>query len=373
MHSNIAAISPLIGKRPPHKTDPSGLGTTCGITGFVYRSVRGVTRVVGSALGVGLSQLEPLLRGKAELPQREALLSALNGVLGDYLVITQNALAIEMQIRQHAAPIQFEGQTGGKLLVAVHGLCMNDQHWLHGEGDQAHNHAGALAQDLGYRALYLHYNTGLAIASNGAAFADQLEGLVNAWPVPITELSLLCHSMGGLVSRSALLHAQSQAQQHRWPKLLKHLVFLGTPHHGAPLERAGSWIDYALGISPYSAPLATLGLVRSQGIQDLRHGRVWANAAESYKLPARLKCHAIAASRQKQRPGQSEQTEQIQHSARFKGDGLVPVSSALGVGRDPETSLNIPKARQLVVFDIDHFQLLSSPQVHAYLKRQLAK
>ena len=28
---------------------------------------------------------------------------------------------------------------------------------------------------------------------------------------------------------------------------------LGTPHHGAPLERGGTWIDTLLGVSRYSA------------------------------------------------------------------------------------------------------------------------
>ena len=31
-----------------------------------------------------------------------------------------------------------------------------------------------------------------------------------------------------------------------WPARLKRLVFLGTPHHGASLERVGKWVDAVL-------------------------------------------------------------------------------------------------------------------------------
>ena len=60
----------------------------------------------------------------------------------------------------------------------------------------------------------------------------------------------------------------------RWPARLDDLVFLGTPHHGAPLERAGNWVDLLLGATPYAAPFARLGKLRSAGITDLRHGNL---------------------------------------------------------------------------------------------------
>ena len=87
------------------------------------------------------------------------------------------------------------------------------------------------------------------------------------------------------------------------------MLFLGTPHHGAPLERAGSWVDLLLGISPYSAPFARLGMARSDGIRDLRHGIIvetdWqahpssprADHRSSVPLPAHVACYTIAATR----------------------------------------------------------------------------
>jgi len=77
------------------------------------------------------------------------------------------------------------------------------------------------------------YNTGLHVSTNGRAFAQMLEDLVAAWPVPVEELSILAHSMGGLVARSA--HHYASAAGYAWPRKLRKLLFLGTPHHGVPL------------------------------------------------------------------------------------------------------------------------------------------
>jgi len=99
-----------------------------------------------------------------------------------------------------------------------------------------------------------------------------MQMLLDAWPTPIERLAIVGHSMGGLVARSAC-HYATQAG-HTLPGRLDDLVLLGTPHIGAPPERAGAWVDFLMEISPYSAPLARLGKVRSALIKDLRHGYV---------------------------------------------------------------------------------------------------
>ena len=50
--------------------------------------------------------------------------------------------------------------------------------------------------------------------------------------------------------------------------LKERIVFLGTPHQGAPLERAGHALQTALGLTPWTAPFVRLGQLRSAGIQD---------------------------------------------------------------------------------------------------------
>ncbi|RYZ73545.1 MAG: alpha/beta hydrolase [Lysobacteraceae bacterium] len=362
MHAAITHLPAVVGKPAPT--------TTTGLSGFVYRRVRGVTRLVGSGLDASLSRLAPLLGSSPPSPPREAVRAAANGVLGDHLEASGNPLAIGMQFRRDGRPLPLARkplaarlpQAGGKLLVLVHGLCMHDQQWSYG----GHDHGQALARDLGYTPVYLRYNSGRHISTNGREFARSLEKLVKAWPVPVEEITLLCHSMGGLVARSALDHALNA--RLAWPELPQRIVFLGTPHHGAPLERAGSWADLLIGISPYSAPLVRLGKIRSAGIQDLRHGNVrdtdWqdrdgdgrADGRSPLPLPAAIAAYAIAVSTQQARKG---------NEGALRGDGLVPLASALGEHHDPDFDLRIPSPRRWVGYGINHLEMLGSAEVYA--------
>jgi hypothetical protein len=176
----------------------------------------------------------------------------------------------------------------------------------------------------------------------------------------LTRLTLIAHSMGGLVARSA--HAAGVAAGHTWPNHLKTLVCLGTPHHGAPLERAGAWVDTLLQLTPYSAPFARLGQLRSAGITDLRHGALLDShgseggdpAQDPVPLPRGVRCRTIAASLHE--PGGAR-------ARRWIGDGLVPLDSALGRHPDRTLALRFPRDSQRVVEDAGHFDLLGDPRV----------
>jgi hypothetical protein len=258
-------------------------------------------------------------------------------------------------------------EAGGRVLVLVHGSCMNDLRWSrHG-----HEHGAALARDLGYTHVHLHYNSGLHVSTNGKAFAALLEQLVEAWPVPVEELVLLCHSMGGLVARSAC--AQGEVAGHRWMRLPRRMVFLGTPHHGAPAERLGNWVTVALSTAPFTGPLARLGRIRSAGVTDLRHGSLldedWEgrdrfrhgpDRRRPVPLPRGVKCLAVAASKA------------AGPDAPARGDGLVPIDSALGRHADPARSLDLPASGQWVAWGTDHFGLLDRPEVYARVRDWLA-
>lgn len=374
MHGAIVNLAlPLQGKdRKPHKTR--------GITGLVYRSVRGVTGLVGwgvnrsldvaqipavsKALTPAVRQLAAKLKLKSAEPYRETVRSAVNGVLGDTLVATKNPLAIHMQFRQQGRALQ-PSTSNGKLLILVHGLCMNDLQWLREE----HDHGAMLSEAYGYEPIYLHYNTGRHIAQNGADFAQLLEQTLQSWPVPVTELVIVGHSMGGLVTRSACHHALQE--KHAWVKRLSKVVALGSPHAGAPLERAGRGVDYVLGISPYTAPFARLGLVRSAGIQNLRDGAVTASG-ELPTWPKHVKLYALASTKQKASASLGA-TDLAEPLKRLLGDGLVPVKSALA--QEEKTALGlplrIPANRQAVVYETDHFQMLNSQAVAKHLLRWL--
>lgn len=370
MHERIARL--------PGMPAPRLAGRTGGITGLAYKTIRGVTRVVGGSIDSLLGLLEPALGADDPIPEREALIAALNGVLGDYMAATANPLAIPMTLRRagRALPQDAAGlatslpDASDSVLVLVHGLCMNDLQWTRA----GHNHGTALGLALGCTPVYLHYNSGLHVSINGRGFAQQLERLVDHWPQPVQRLMLLGHSMGGLLARSALHHGEEAG--HRWPARLTDMVFLGTPHHGAPLERAGNWVDILLGSTPYAAPFARLGKVRSAGITDLRHGNLldedWvgrdrfarhADRRRHLPLPAAVRCCAIAATL-------GEQTGDMKDS--LLGDGLVPLASALGRHRDPMRCLAFAQDRQWIGHGVNHLGLLQHAEAYTQLLRWLA-
>jgi hypothetical protein len=332
-------------------------------TGPVFATIRGVTRMVGAGIDGALTRLAPLLGGSEPGPERDALLAVLNGVLGDYLAASGNPLAIEMQL----VPPALEPRAGGKLLILLHGSCMNERQWTR----RGHDHGAALARDLGYTPIYLRYNSGLHISDNGQAFAEKLEALMRTFSAPLGDLVFVAHSMGGLVARSAC--RAGELAGHGWRRALRKLVCLGTPHHGAPLERAGSWIDVLLGAHRYSAPLARLGKIRSAGVTDMRHGSVlpehWQgrdrfafgrDARTPLPLPDGVECYAIAG------------TLSTSAGGRLRADGIVPVDSALGRHPTPGLTLAFPESHRFVGLGMGHLDLLDHPAVYEKLRGWLS-
>ena len=377
MHHNISRVPGPLGKSTQKPTK--------GITGLVYRSIRGVTRLVGGGVDLALANLASLVGEEPSSPAREAVLAALNGVLGDHLAESGNPLAIRMRFRRGGQALVLRrpslakaiSRPTGRILILVHGLCRNDLQW---ERD-GHDHGAAIAADDGfepsYTPVYLHYNSGLHVSTNGREFARLAESLVRAWPVPVEEIAILAHSMGGLVARSALHYAAES--RRAWPGKVTRIVFLGTPHDGAPLERGGNWVTVVLDRSPYTTAFSRLGKLRSAGITDLRHGNLldddWMGkdrfAASSrvatkrrlVPLPEGVQCFAAAASLARKGSSLRE---------RFLGDGLVQVPSALGHGRTPKGALGIAAKRQWIGYGMNHLDLLDRPEVYDRIRRWLA-
>lgn len=364
---------------------------TTGLTGLVYQGIHGVTALIGRGLASALTRLEPLLQGvedqSDESPERLAVIAALNGVMGDRLAASNNPLSLPMTLRLPEQSTQDrQGPEANlasnlmltnaepKLLLVIHGLCMNDLQWTTQRQDHSLNHASSLANALGYTPVYLRYNSGLHVSQNAQTLAQQLEALVARWPTALSQISVLAHSMGGLLIRSALFYANQDGQH--WPDLVKHIVFLGTPHHGAPLERAGNWVDELLGSTPYSRPFAKLGQLRSAGVTDLRYGHLldvdWQghdrfrrqpDRRQPVPLPERIACYAVAATTATKRGSLAD---------RLLGDGLVPLPSALGQHADPARCLVFAPSYQMVLYNTHHMQLLSSPLVTRQLLLWLA-
>ena len=382
VYKAVAAPFGLLGSRFVDAAPGSSGVKPSGITGMVYGGIKGITRLAGGTVNAALTKAAPLVTQRfgtpASSPEREALLSIINGVLGDQLLATANPLSISMSLRcdgkalllEKAAISQRLPQATGKLLVVLHGLCMNDLQWSTG----GYNHADVLAKELGYTPVYLRYNTGLHTSINGQQFAALLTQLLDAWPHPVEDLTLLAHSMGGLVSRSAC-HVAEQTNR-AWRSKLKNIVFLGTPHHGAPLERVGNWVETMLGINRVTKPFAAIGQIRSSGITDLRYGHVLASSwegkdrferspdqREPLPLPVGVNCYAVAALT-------SLNANAIKDAS--KGDGLVPLRSALGQHDGAPHSLDFPIANQWIDYGTHHMDLLKSPKVAAQMLKWLS-
>jgi hypothetical protein len=294
----------------------------------------------------------------------EATLAIVNGVLGDHLAASRNPLALPMRFRRHGCALSLHADALARaipdatprIVLLAHGLCMNDRQWRRDD----HDHGAALACDFGYTPIYLHYNTGRHVSANGRELAALLDTLVRVWPVPVEELAIIAHSMGGLVARSAYHYGREAG--YVWVRQLRKITFLATPHHGTPLERGGNRLQALVGTMPFVAPLARIGRIRSAGVTDLRHGSIldddWQHGdrfdasrdtRRVVPLPDDVDCFAAAATLGSS-PGDV--------TDRLLGDGLVPRPSALGEHPDAVRSLTFPTDRRWIGCGMSHFDVL---------------
>jgi pimeloyl-ACP methyl ester carboxylesterase len=229
-----------------------------------------------------------------------------------------------------------------------------------------------LAHEFGYQSIYLHYNSGRHVSENGKELAQILDSFFADLSYE-TEVVIIAHSMGGLVARSACHYGKMQNQ--RWLNTLQKIVFLGTPHHGAPLEQTGNWIDNMLETNPFSKPISRLGKIRSAGVTDLRYGNIldddWnqrdrfdpvGDSRVPVPLPEGVDCYTIAATiaGKPSRVGDD-----------LIGDGLVPLYSALGRHANAKFALQFPSDHQWIGRNLKHLDLLNHPDVYLRIKEWL--
>ena len=206
------------------------------------------------------------------------MLAILDGAIGDRLHEAASPLALPMTLiaagntidtGKDLAP-QIPNATGS-ISVFIHGLMATESMWWHPGGD-VRSFGDRLAEDEGTTPIYVRYNTGVHISTNGRELAVMLQELVDSWPVPVTEVNLIAHSMGGLVARSAC-HYGSEGSL-AWTSLLHRVFLIGAPLRGAPIEQLANLASVTLRTIP-TPPTWLLGWVfkqRSDGIKDLRHG-----------------------------------------------------------------------------------------------------
>jgi pimeloyl-ACP methyl ester carboxylesterase len=288
-------------------------------------------------------------------------LAVLNGVIGDWLADTANGLAIDAALIHAGRPLPIERaalaalpDAGPKLVVLVHGLMCTEAFWRFEDGS---DYGSLLARELGWTPLYLRYNTGRAIADNGATFAAMLGALVEAWPTAIDELLLLGHSMGGLVIRNACHVAQ--LERAAWLAHVRRCIYVGTPHRGAPLERAGRMLAKLLDAvpDPYTRLAAELTNLRSAGIQDL------GDARHPVPLLPTIEHLLIAGTLGGALTGS-------EFLAALFGDAIVPLASASDRARDEPAH---PAASVAVFAGYDHMRLARDLEVYAHVRSWLSR
>ncbi|WP_339663665.1 alpha/beta fold hydrolase [uncultured Psychrobacter sp.] len=337
-----------------------------GITGRIYGTVRQAMQLIGNNLASGLHLYNTVLKPKKVrlLPKNlRRMVNILNGVMGDHLITHQNPLAVSMVLYDTNNRVP-SAVLSGRVIILCHGLCLSHLSWkVSGEN----NLAKALMYSLpSATVLYLNYNTGRRISSNGRSFAQVLQDLVENNP-DITQIDLVGHSMGGLVSRSALFYGKEQG--FSWVKRVSNLVTLGSPHHGASLEQIGHFVQDKIAKLPFAGSLAKLGDMRSAGIIDLRYGSIrdadWqalegrsvlpADFRHPTHLPLHVNTYLVAA-------------VMVETHFEFKttsllGDGLVSVESALGEHTEEHT-LAVPEGHKAIFYGINHMNLIYSDRVH---------
>jgi len=312
-------------------------------------------------------------------------IAVLNGLIGDRLEREGSSLHQPTSVRMHGQPIGLDEsslrdafpQATPRLAVFMHGLTGDEFCWSWGQNratnpDAEEAYGSRLASDLGYTPVYLRYNSGLHISENGRTVAALLRELVESWPVEVQEIALVGHSMGGLVARSAAHQADEQDQG--WVRHVRHVLSLGTPHMGAPLERGAHWAAVNLDRLPETRMLSGFLKKRSAGIRDLRHGSL---VDEDWRGRDPEALHAAACKEVPLLAGASHYfvsacvTRDPKHPlGRLLGDILVLVPSARGESKSRRIPFRDEHGHH--IGGTHHLALLNHPEVYERMHGWLA-
>jgi pimeloyl-ACP methyl ester carboxylesterase len=347
------------------------------ISAVAYGAVRG-SFVAGGRAAAAALRTRPGGGPLSVTPGGATVLGALSGLIGDELERRQSPLQQPMAVRaggrvvppeRDALAAAFPGATG-RVVVFLHGLMETEHAWGIGARRAGGTYGSLLAEELGLTPVYVRYNSGRHTSENGRSLAELLEAVTGAWPVDVDELTLIGHSMGGLVARSA--GYQATAEGMAWVRKVRRIVSLGTPHSGAPLAQAVHYAGAALSALPETRPFGAFLRRRSGGIRDLRQGSL---VDEDWRErdPDALK--AVACREVPLLDGvthcfvSATITRSERHPVgRLLGDALVLTPSASGRGR----SRRIAFQHGRHVGQAHHLALLNHPAVYEQLREWLS-
>ena len=332
------------------------------IAGVAY----GATRLIGRGLLWGAGQAAALVPQEAPRSLDTTSLGrgvrgALSGAFGDRLAARGNPLAVQMNLR----PV---GERGPRIAVFLHGLCETSDGW--GLGGRP-TYGDRLRLELGYTPVYVDYNSGLHVSDNGRRLCAGLTALLEQWPVEVQEIVLVGHSMGGLINRSACHYGEGST----WVGRVRHVIALGTPHAGAPLERAAHAAAWRLRQLPETRAFGEALDGRSVGIKDLYYGYLtdecWGGQDPAQFLRNAASQIPFLRSAEHYFVSSSLARDHDHRIGRHFGDLLVLHQSAWGSMRPGER----------LAFDVDHyrhiggashFHLLNHPLIAEQLVRWLS-
>lgn len=284
-------------------------------------------------------------------------LSVLNGVVGDTLAAQNSKLAIPMTL--------IGNPQGGRLCIFVHGLCDSEASWQFLD-DPNKSYGSLLGHEFGYAPIYVRYNTGLHISTNGQWLVHQIDDLCRNLAHPVEDIIFIGHSMGGLVIRSACYYAQKQNAP--WIQKISKIFLLGTPHSGNDYEKLGNLVSTCLKVIPFTTYLAKFGNKRSAGIKDLRFGylldedwlehdpdTLWKDNRHPVPLLAGVDYYIIAGSLAK---------ESDNILTKYFGDGVVPAHAAVGRSLRRSMTLQFPQKNFRIIKGLSHTRLIRDPKVY---------
>lgn len=357
-----------------------------GITSGVYRVVRGANalpRAISAVAAAGAGPFDHVLP-EASRPAGIAI-ALVNGWVGEDLGRRHPALALGMTLHSESAEVTVTPNgfatafpfATSRIVVFVHGWCETEQYWTYSSrrhyGTERSTHGSRLERDLGYTAVFLRYNSGLHISDNGAGLARLLEELVAGWPVAVTEVALIGHSMGGLVARSAC--HQADADGYTCAPLIRHVVCLATPNLGAPLEKAANAAAWLLAAFPETRPLSRLANLRSEGVKDLRYGALveddWLEFDPDELLRDRCTDTPLLPHVTYYFIGTTVTAHHEHPLAKAVGDVFVRFPSASGNGRHRRIPFEQHNGHH--IGGLHHFDLLNHPDVYDKIRTWLTR
>ncbi len=323
-----------------------------------YKTIRMGGSAAGASIAVGADMASHRLplRPLWNTPKGSYVQSIFNALWGDKFEDEQSTFRIELGLRDaDGAPTPSDPSSldrafprpKGRLVVMLHGLGETERCWL----QKGNRSLPELLEADGFSVLLVRYNTGRPVSDSGLDLANLLEEILHTWPVPVEDLALVGHSIGGLVARSAV--ATAQAAGHAWVKLTHHLVAIGSPHLGTPIEKAVHLVSEGLDLFRETRPLGSFIGERSAGIKDLRFGPTSAD-----DQTGRIEQHFVAGS-VTNKPGHPV--------AALVGDLVVRVSSATGRGWQRQ----VQASDVVVMGGRHHATLVHDVEVHSKIRKWL--